>query len=1432
MELDDALAARMRAAVAELVTGGASKVRAAAPSTLIGMLSAAALAPVIVAASPAIAGANSASVLVASVGALGSVGANVLTEVLRDAIGRLRPDDRGAPAFEKVQRTVAERIEAAFRIDDPADREVRGEVIAVFRAADVAGAALQAAAAVEGEDLVPALVGAFTEVTSLFAEFASVLVGMRLSLQGMHRELRQEVARQSVDRERAREAEADIRRLMDLLRDLPQVSVPAITGSAAGADPPPRWDGCPYLGLLPFEERHATVFFGRREATRRLLTRLDEGLSGGGLLLVLGPSGVGKSSLLRAGLVAALADDRLVPGCRSWPRRVLTPTAEPVRQLATHLADLAGIDAIGVHDSLTSHPDKAHLIVEQAVSRHVPTYRTAGDHDERPRLVLIIDQLEELFTLIDNPEQQTIFLSAINAMATPALPEEQAPALVVAGIRGDFLDQAATFTPLRAAIEAGPFTVGPMSEADLKEVITGPAAEAGVQVPASLTQAILDDLRDRNLPVGFDSGVLPLLSQVLFVMWEYDPAHRLTVENYRRTGGIATIVHASAERVHTALSDEERSVARRVFVHLAIAADGRLTRRPAARTALRSAAGCDDGVLDSVLEAFTTQRLITRSHHDVVDLAHEEILQSWYRLRDWLQSSITDQALHRALIDDVQAWQEHQRDPSYLYRGGQLLAVQDAAGRWADEHDHFVVDEVAAEFLAASRHRDRRRRRITRTIATTMALLLLVAGGAAIVAARSAILAGQNAARADQQHALALSRQLAAQSRAIPPYQRATSQRLAATALHIAGTDEAADQAGNLLAGYRSVLPQTGNVLAVAFSRDGKLLAAGGETLRLWDPATAKPVGAPLTGHTGLVRAVAFSPDGKLLATAGDDATLRLWDASTGKPTGELLTGHSGEVSGVAFSPDGKLLATTGDATVRLWNPATSEPVGTPMTGHTDLVTAVAFSPDGKLLATTGDDATVRLWNPATGKPARAPLTGHTGPLSAVGFSPGGRLLATGGDTVRLWHPASGEPVGAPLTGHTGSVSGVAFSPDGKLLATTVSDEDGGATVRLWDPVADKPVGAPLTGHAGLVWAAAFSPDGRLLATAGEDGTVRLWNPATGKPVGAPLTGHTGLVPAVALNPDGQLATGADTTVRLWDSTTGKPARAPLTGHTGLVSALGYSPDGKLLATADDDSTVRVRLWDPTTGKPVGAPLTGHTGSVLAVAFSPDGKLLATASGDASARLWDTTTSKPVGVPLTGHTGQVWAVAFSPDGNLLATANDGDASVRLWNPATGKPVGAPLTGHTDLVSGVAFSPDGNLLATTSHDASVRLWNPATGKPVGAPLTGHTGPVSAVTFSPQARLATGGLDATVRLWDIATGKPVGAPLTGHTGPVRAVAFSADARLLATASDDKTVRLWEPALYVDPARNLCDQTGDLTPDEWNIYAEGEPYQSRCR
>ena len=1031
----------------------------------------------------------------------------------------------------------------------------------------------------------------------------------------------------------------------DVLAAMEKGEAGAASSPGSAASRGRMWSGCPYLGLVPFQERDAQVFYGRGELVAQLAQRLD----GPGILLVAGESGVGKSSLLRAGLMPRLADGALGPWSRQWPRRVITPTSSPLRELAMHLADMSGADPVSVYRSLSAAPGEASMLVEHAVraaaARAMDPALGDAPAEVSPRLVLVVDQFEELFTAGGDARvgqvEREAFIAALHAAATvPAGPQKLPPALVVVAVRADFLGRLIAYPPLKAALDAGPFTVGPMSEAELRLAMTGPAAEAGLAVELTLTEAVIAELRE-GAENGVGSGVLPLMSQALAATWEHREGNELTLRAYRRAGGVANAVNRSAQAAYDTLDSRQKDAARLVFTQLTvITPEGQFARRRCTRADLLSPEPQLAADIDVVIDSFSARRLLVLGT-DSVEISHDVLLYAWKQFRDWLGDDQIDRVLYSQVVTDARTWDINRRDSSYLYQPGRLATIGAAAIRWQGAPTRYPpLPATGKAFLRAAHRAASRRARQRRGVIAGLVALTLIAVSAAGIAVH-------DAANASRQRVIALSQQLAVDSLFIASGDPLTARRLAVAAWSVYPSESALSIMTKFLTEQQ---------------QDGILPG---------DPAN------------GGVKALAFSPDGQRLASASGDGTVRLWDPATGQAVGGSIqadTGPGGGVNGVAFSPDGKLLATAdANGTVRLWDPATGHPVGVPLLADIGYgVSGVAFSPDGKLLASADADGIVRVWDVAAARAARAPLatlSGSGAGVSAVAFSPDGRRLATADEdgTVRVWDVAAGRTARAPSatwTASKGGVKGVAFSRDGKRLAT--ADADG--TVRLWDPATGHPVGVPLLADIGYgVSGVAFSPDGRRLATADADGTVRLWDPASGHPV------------AIALRMG--------------------------TGPGGGVNGVAFSADGKLLATAGADGTVR--LWDPVTGQAVLGPLLADIADgVNAVAFSPDGKLLASADGDGAVQLWDPATGRTVGDAIqadTGPGGGVNGVAFSPDGKLLATA-DADGTVRVWDPATGQPVGAPLAAAVGYsVNGVAFSPDGKLLASADGDGTVKTW---------------------------------------------------------------------------------------------------------------------------
>ncbi|MGO9783724.1 MAG: hypothetical protein ACLPQY_28800 [Streptosporangiaceae bacterium] len=1191
----------------------------------------------------------------------------------------------------------------------------------------------------------------------------------------------------------------------------------------------------PYRGLRAFEEQDAPFFFGREAATTDVLTRMSRCVDRTGLLVVSGVSGAGKSSLLRAGVLPRIRGAGLTAALEAarWPCLLLTPGPTPLDVLAVQVARIAGVDAAAVRRGLDDDPARFALTARQAALAPAGPMTAPADlsaERQPPRLLLVVDQFEQVFTQCPDEKQRQAFITALCAAAARDGLEQDSAALIVLGVRADFEARCADYPELADAIQDR-YLVTSMTGRQLRMAITEPAKRAGSSVDEDLIDVLLEEVGTRQ-PASSPAvsgrgsvsgaGILPLLSHALDQAWRSRAGDVLTIADYERTGGIEGAVADSAQRAYDHLTPSQQATARQVFMRLTATSSGGVdTADRASRAELtdgKTAGEVED--VEAVLEAFAAERLLTLAT-DTVEISHEVLLTAWPLLRDtWLAETHADRMARTRLHNTAADWARNSRDRSYLYSGSLLAAATETAARVrADPARYPPLTRTERDFLQAS---DRAHRRSVRRLQSFTAFLMVLVIG--LVAATVYAFYARNEFAHERD--VAVSGQLITGSESLGDANPALSKLQSIAAWRIHPTDEAryAMLAAAARPGIAALTDSVGQVYGVAFSPDGKTLASSDDAaVRLWDVATHQPIGKPFGDSNG-PHAVAFSPDGKTLASSDDDGTVRLWDVATHQQIGNPFTGFTGSVH-LAFSPDGKTLATGDDATVRLWNVADRQQIGKPLTGSTGPY-SVAFSPDGKTLSTGDAGGTVQLWDVATHQQVGKPFGGSNGLIWSVAFSPDGKTLATGDadGAVQLWDVATHQQIDSWSTG--GSVFSVAFSPDGKTLAAGSNDHK----AWLWDVATGQQIGT-FTGSTAAVLSVAFSPDGKTLATGSGDSTVRLW-----KVVGlggiATLKGHTDTVFSVAFSRDGKtLASGsADDTVRLWDTATHQPIGSPITAHTGQVFSVAFSPDGKTLAVGGWDGTVR--LWDTATHQQIGKPL-GPIGSVWSVAFSPDGKTLAAGGYVGTVRLWDVATHQQIGNPLTAHTGSVRSVAFSPDGKTLVTG-DNDGVMRLWDVATHRQIGNPIITHTGEVWSVAFSPDGKALATGGWDALVTLWNVATHQQIGNTLTGHTGPVYSVAFSPDGKtLASGGGgDDTVRLWDVATHQQIGSGFTGHTGEVWSVAFSPDGKTLASGSGDDSVRLWDVSYLVNVEPYLCASAGGtLTPAQWAQYAAGPGYQNVC-
>jgi WD40 repeat protein len=1235
-----------------------------------------------------------------------------------------------------------------------------------------------------------------------------------------------------------------------------------IRGAGIGADsfvwPPPKDpQRAPYRGWEPLDAVDAAVFFGRDAQIIRALDQIRgmrlNGLNG--LFVILGPSGTGKSSFLRAGLLPRLRrEDR---------RFTVVDIVRPERNTLTGGSGLApaifstrqryglGQPSLGDIKVACEREDVAVIANWLEEIRHAAAERLvgangSGDAAAAPTLVVPLDQAEELFSA-DAGEQAGKFLRLTAALAE-RMNAAETGLVMAATIRTDRYEVMQTHPDLAGVGTVLFDELKPMPPTQFKEVIVGPAHRAS---EAGRPLRVAPDLVDRLLLDSAEGAdTLPILALTMSRLYtDYGSMGELTLAHYQALGGMRRVVQTEIDEILS--TDTEQRTAQLCALRSAFI-PWLATINPENDQPMRRVAKYTDLPESSrpLLDALVAKRLMVKDIRDgqtVTEVALESLLRQWNELSGWLREERKDLKDADDLERAAAAWAANDRDQAWLLEGTRLAeatrladdpafrqrlsptrAYLDASNERENQRREAEEQQRQAELQAAEERAEHARERQVTAEAHAATLRKrsrvlhgVLAGTAlvAVIAVVASIMATIARGQAQDRFRLAVGLKLVSQGQAMLAGSqaggdvRALQELLAGNRLHGDPDDNALFTAEIERDTTAKIIQTDAVVQTTLFSPHGNRVASVGVhgQVRVWARATGGQIGAAPKGHANGVVAAAFSRDGRQLTTGSGDAVLR-WSIDTNECTSTPLQETADKVGSAALSPDGGRLAIGGwDGSIRVFDTKTGARVGPPLLGHQDVVYGVAFSADGRRLVSGGKDSTVRLWDIDAGKELNAPLAGHVGPVLTVTFSPDGSRVASGGfdSTVRQWDTATGQQIGVAMRDHNDVVYSVAYRPDGRVLASAGGDN----AVRLWDTATNKPIGGPLSGHQFEVFSVAFSPDGRQLVSGSYDQTVRIWD------VSSIIVTGQGELWGVAFSPDGhRLVTGGgNRTLQLWNADTGQPEGQPYVGHQLGVGPVAYSPDGHRVASGSDDMTVR--LWDVDTGREIGAPLTGHTGVLWSLTFSPDGTRLVSGSADGTIRIWDAQSGKQIGQPLGGDIGEVRSVVFSPDGSRIASGST-DRTIRFWDIKSGKQIGEPFTGHTSWINGLAFSPDGARIVSAGNDGEVRLWDVKTGSQVGQPLKGHTDSVRAVAFSPDGRMvASGGADGDVRLWNVQTGQPIGEPLVGHHEWVTTVAFSPDGTRVVSAGSDGMVRLWPATVN---AEVLCAKlTANMSKKQWNDW-----------
>lgn len=1138
----------------------------------------------------------------------------------------------------------------------------------------------------------------------------------------------------------------------------------------------------PYLGLKTFADQTAQFFFGRETLTKKLINILRSGTR---FLALFGPSGSGKSSLVRAGVLWALKRGQL-PGSENWAQIIMRPADNPFEQLAASSLDLTNIN-----DYLKSNPDI-------------------------DRIVLFIDQFEELFTISNDNSREHFIKNLAVALNNTKL-------ILIISMRDEFYSAFHAKTPQLAEsehlrIENVP---GTLKHSELAKMIVEPAARSGLVLEEGLVDVIVKDLSHDGQP---RSSTLPLLEFTLLQLWEKRSEGRLTHDAYQLIGGVTGSLARWADDAYSELPKGFHARAENLLTSLVHLGDEALglpdTRK---RGTLDNA----DEKTQYIFQYLIDKRLLVSSG-SVVEYIHDSLIHEWGKLRIWIKKDRENLRLLQGISEAASVWEKSGRDESLLnHRGGRLT---DALALY--KNDRFNLQSIEQSYLNSCLEDQQRLNRQKESLRRQIVAGLVIFSVAVLITALFAI---QKWKQAEAQARISRANELAGYAANWRSKDFLTSLLLSIEAYNTADTTQTKSE---LLSNvqvepnFLGYINDTGYFTTLEFSPNGHILADGNSTgVILWDVATHKRIGTPLQGHTDDVNDVAFSPDGNILASASSDQNIILWDVNSHEQITLLPMRHSSSVQAVAFNHDGSILA-SGDSNgkIVLWSIQTFDPITSFVVKGEKTIENLVFSPDGHLLISSQTDGSAIFWDLTTYQAMNEANVFFVGSSTSVSFGENSNDLILAGSLINAITLVEGKTKEAQTIETDTAFGIVALSPNGKILAA----ETLSGNVTLWDIGTKKVIHQFFVANNNSVYSLAFSSDSRYLAFGNSNHTITLWDLEPLSYLCETIRG-TGSINDISYNPaNGILASaGDDGIINFWNTVTKKPISEPLVAHDDGVTTIDFSPDGRLLASGGRDQAVL--LWDVAKQTPISEPLLGHTSwfnRINSVRFSPDGKLLASGDADGVIIFWDVNTQQNI-KKLYSEKGYLDSIVFNSDGSILVASKKKDkfGYIELWDVEEGTLIDK-IDKQFVQNNMIALSPDNKLLATTTSVAEINLWEFPSLQPIGNPLEIHTSFISSLEFNPDSNiLASGSWDDSIILWDVKKHQPLGKPLTGHSSSIIALSFSPDGKTLASGSEDDTIKLWDldPQSWIE---QICFRAGrNFTYAEWTQYFPDEPYRVTC-